>query len=444
MQVYFKAIRLVLCSMLLGSLVVTTAWFVPQAGAQETVPESNDDGTVRYVSPSEARESDIVQRARDTGRTVEQVRQIALFEDAFRAYRSVLRTRYDDRIAGSWIEYEPVPKGYVRFVQEVPSEAIAALETFKILDTNNVILLDDGTISLDNHFRRVELSAKALVDLGYTNAEISYNQVEDQLEIRLLLSEDTSAPVVEDLAVAIQQQVNKDRRVAGQDALQDTAATVDTNDLNLLVERGSGPMIVLESAYGRAGEVVEGAERCTSGWSVSGSKGDGILTAGHCDLVSEYWFPGGTPLDIEYVSSVFGSRGDVAYFETLQFPSEAKFYNGYQIRDVTQLQRTKDMRNEEVCFYGRSSNDQRCGYMVEDVGAFAIIEDANGNERTIGNLARVLNPHGITRGGDSGGPWFTYTTAWGTHVGTTENDVFSYFMPVEEAQRELNVTIKTR
>lgn len=439
MQVYFKAIRFVLCGMLLGSLVVTTAWFVPQAGAQEIVPDSDDDVTVRYVSPSEARESDIAQRARDTGQTVEQVRQIRLFEDAFVAYASALFSQYEDQITSVWVQQEPTTKGYVRFVQEVPPDAIAALATFEMLDADNVILLDDGTMSLEDHYRRVPLAADAMVDLGYQNVIVSFDHIEDNLDITLLLPKDTPPPNVDELVPAVQQQLDNKQRVEVQDSLQGAAAIVDTDDLDLVILRGSGPILKLDSVYARGGERVSGAGNCTSGWSVSGSQGDGIITAGHCTL-DEFWFPGGTTFALKHVYSVRDSRGDAGYYRTEQIPSEAEFYDGFQVRDVTNIMPTSAMGNIKVCVYGRSSNDRRCNYEV--VSTYASMRQTGGI--IVNNLARLTNPDRVLGGGDSGGPVYLDTVAWGMHIGRSPTDEFAFFMPVERAQNELNVVVKTR
>ena len=439
MQVYFKAIRLVLCGMLLGSLVVTTTWFVPQAGAQETVPAPNNDVTVKYLSDSEAFEEDVAQRAQDTGVSVEQVRQTMLFERTFAEYTDILFARYEDSIAGIWVEQEPTVKGHIRFVGEIPAEAAAALATFESLNSDNVILMDDGTISLDEQSHRVQLAADVIVDLGYQNAEISSDYIDEKIDIKLLLPEEVNQPDVDDLVNAIQNKLYQDRGTTQDTSLQD-ANTIDEADLELTILRGSGPIVNLDSARG-GNFLREGGRRlCTSGWAVSGPSGDGIITAGHCNNLDQYEVVGGTPFDIDYQYRGYGSSGDVAYYTTSQ-PSEAKFNSSSsRIRDVTGLKSTSSMVGNGLCFYGRFSNDARCGYKVESIDAVIVFPDRT----RIENIVRVTNPPRVITGGDSGGPWYVGTEAWGSHVGRNNLDTYAYFMPVERTQSVLNVTIKTR
>ncbi|NOK58270.1 MAG: hypothetical protein GFH27_549279n76 [Chloroflexi bacterium AL-W] len=212
--------------------------------------ESDREVPERDISDSNGFEQYIAQRARDTGRSVERVHQIVLFENAFDTYRSVLYTQFEDRIAGSWIKYEPVMKGYVRFVHEVPADAVAALAPFEILDSDNVILLDDGTMSFEHHSRRPALVAQALADLGYQNFMTGLDPTDQVIQIEIQLPEGVTPPNTEDLVAAIQQQLNKAQSANQETVLQGRAAIIEVDDIELTILRGDGPMIRFDSAQG--------------------------------------------------------------------------------------------------------------------------------------------------------------------------------------------------
>jgi len=123
-----------------------------------------------------ARAADNALLAQEIDVPVEQVEQAMAFQDAFAAYAEDLRSRYPDQISAVWTEPVPNAKGHIEFIKAVPSEVTAELETLGFLNPTNVILTGEGLIMLADHYRRAELAATALQDLGYQNFITFFDQ----------------------------------------------------------------------------------------------------------------------------------------------------------------------------------------------------------------------------------------------------------------------------
>ena len=135
---------------------------------------------------------------------------------------------------------------------------------------------------------------------------------------------------------------------------------------------------------------------------------------------------------------VWGDEGDAEYHTTAH-EERAEFYaNATTIRDVSGKKATSDMVvGQLVCRYGRSSNLMTCNHEVNLLNA--VTYDPN-CPCFIRNLVRATNPSSAY--GDSGGPYFRGYTAWGIHHGKTSSS--TYFMPIEEVEDALDVTLKTK
>ena len=81
-------------------------------------------------------------------------------------------------------------------------------------------------------------------------------------------------------------------------------------ELALTVLRGSGPFITLQHSRGGNWLLSDGEYACTSGWSVEGDDGDGIITAGHCDDMDEFEEPDVDPYSVTHIAGVQGDDGD--------------------------------------------------------------------------------------------------------------------------------------
>ena len=239
------------------------------------------------------------------------------------------------------------------------------------------------------------------------------------------------------IAGAVQQKVLADAIPSGEVLLQARAATVDPLDIDLTVIQGSGPLVTLQ--HSRGGNLLrdDGIGECTSGWSVRGPNGDGILTAAHCSGLNQFVQPGVSLYSMVWRSQRRDFRGDVEYHTTSHWELAEFYANSTSIRDVTGIRPTGSMVGNSVCVYGRFSNVRTCNHTVEAVGVSLVFD---GSVLT-GNLVRVSGA--TTIGGDSGGGWSWNNTAWGIHTGIDGSDN-AYFTPVQAAQSALGVTIMTK
>ncbi|MCG8349907.1 MAG: S1 family peptidase [Chloroflexales bacterium] len=331
----------------------------------------------------------------------------------------------------------------MRFVDQVTSEAITEIqsESADLLNLDNVILIGQGMISMADHQRRAELTAYALEDLGYQNFITFFDVSNEVIQIELQMPEGSPQPEMAGLVEAVQTRLQAEQNQGVVSQLQGRAAIIETRDLKLTMLTGSGPIVekqcMSEIGCARGGNWLhdDGVRECTSGWSVSGPAGDGIITAGHCTGLNQFEEGRGNIFSMNYQYQEYGLGGDVEYHTTAEEEVPEFFIEESAMRLVVDIKTTNSMVGNSVCFYGRSSNTRTCNHVVEDVG---VTVKAN-NEVLVGNLARASNSSAI--GGDSGGGWSMYNSAWGVHHGIDASSN-GYFTPVEEAQNALGVTIK--
>ncbi|MCH7697723.1 MAG: hypothetical protein IH865_02110 [Chloroflexi bacterium] len=400
-------------------LLIVSLLFVTTAFGRQIEPD------VVRQDESAAQAADIALLASETGLPVESVEDAIAFQQAFAKYADELIIRFPDQISVAWMEPVPNTRGHIQFTGEVPSEVISELKGQGLLDANNVVLTGGGMISMADHARRAELAGKALVDEGYRNFLTFFDPIDKVIRIELKLPEGTAQPSKLDVLGAVQ------NRVRAQ--LQGRAATVDASGLELTVITGSGPIITNHHSRGGNWLRDDGVRECTSGWSVSGPNGDGIITAAHCGGLNQFEQADGLVYGTTYRDQEWGDLGDVEYHTTFHVELAEFYATSSSIRDVNSI-KTSTMLGGSVCVYGRSSNSRNCNHTVEAVGVCVqwVL--------WVCNLARTDNVSTI--GGDSGGGWSWGTEAWGVHKGIANGK--SYFTPVTGAQAALNVTIKTK
>jgi len=158
---------------------------------------------------------------------------------------------------------------------------------------------------------------------------------------------------------------------------------------------------------------------CTSGFSVRNSSGTkGILTAGHCSNSISY---SGTNLPIQ--SEAYYGAYDVQWHTAPGFTVKNWAYDGIaggttpNYRTITASKnRANQAINEFVCKYGKVTA-YGCGYII----------DKNFQPNYVPNgLPTFMRVHrdgvDLCEGGDSGGPWYSGSTAYGIMSGQLTND----------------------
>ena len=90
-----------------------------------------------------------------------------------------------------------------------------------------------------------------------------------------------------------------------------------------------------------------------------------------------------------------------------------------------------------MCFYGRNSNSQDCSLSIEDVSQ-TCVNNGVANDRLV-----MMNNAGVAVPGDSGGPWFFGTKAYGISKGFCFPDFPNRvsFSSVSRVVEALNVEI---
>ncbi len=410
---------------------------LPEASAENV--EAADQLEIVYQDEATALAADTALLAEQSGNPFDSVDKSVRSKRAFADYAEELSLRYPDQISSIYTNPVPQKGGYIQFVGIVPEEVIREIEERELgdLDFSDVVIAGGGMVPLAQHYHHAELTAEAMADVGYRNLVAFYDPIEQVVRVEIKLPEDVDAPSSTQILDLVQ------NRAATEQALGDdgtvTAVTVQDFALEIVVIRGTGPMVVPESGRGGNWLQDEGVNRCTSGWAVNGNLGGGIVTAGHCSGLDDLVVPGNGLLSTQWRRQIYGSGGDVEY-HTVSGQVSAEFYaNATSVRDVTGIAFTGAMPNGDVCIYGRQTNRRQC-VSVEAVNIIAI-DDRN---TRVTNLARTT-PISSTDG-DSGGGWSYGSTAWGVHHGSGRGDNLNkgYFTPIDQTVAVLNVSILTK
>jgi hypothetical protein len=259
--------------------------------------------------------------AEQTGLPVDEVKRALAFQDAFTIYgMTELLPRYENQISAIWVDPVPATRGYVQFVAEIPQQAVSAAAQRGL----DLAFTGGGEISMAEHDRRSELAAEALIAAGYRNF-IAYSDRQNKvIMVELHLPEGSPQPNAAELVDLVQHHVSATQS----HSLVGRAAEIRPSDLELIVIRGSGPIIDLHHSRGgnRVRGSTPGSSVCTSGWSVSGNNGDGIITAGHCNGLNTFVEANGNTYGMNMQVQALNSLGDVEYHTTPTHTDLAEFY----------------------------------------------------------------------------------------------------------------------
>jgi hypothetical protein len=172
---------------------------------------------------------------------------------------------------------------------------------------------------------------------------------------------------------------------------------------------------------------------CTVGFSTRTTTGGqrGIATAGHCQPSQSY---AGNNLPFQ-TQDVQGNQdvqwhslpGNVTAVPKVQDASGTRFVRSTRGR-ATQS------NGAMVCGYGKTLG-YRCGTIIRNDWAPSYITNASPTFMVVHNF----NGADMGNGGDSGGPWYVGTEAWGIHSGTIE-DIDAIYMAVNYIS-SLNIAI---
>jgi hypothetical protein len=196
------------------------------------------------------------------------------------------------------------------------------------------------------------------------------------------------------------------------------------------------------SAFGGWDMRSSGVALCTSGFSVAhnSSGTTGVTTAGHCTGINELDHSG-TIHNLTMQNQHRGQWGDIEWHtspvsEPAQFLAD-QFGN---IRNVNAIEGPAGMTiGEPVCFWGQWSHAIDCTLEIADTSV-SCTNNGVFNDRLV-----RMNGLGVAIDGDSGGPFFYGTKAFGALKGGCQPDfpnklTFSAAHLYDEA---MNVTVRT-
>lgn len=390
----------------LTTLVAATGW----------ADELDTDGSRGVVKKDTfaALEADIALLAQGKGLKKEDVAKTLEFQESFLEYVQNLEARYPDQLSRIWLDPAPGNRAFIQFTEGIPFET----------PPKNVHLIGHGIISRQEHAYRAELAADAMKAEGYRNFLTFFDARSGKIRIEMAVEEASPEPDHQKVFDLVQDRVWRDQTLSGK-ALVATPA-----DIDLRVVRKSGPIYTMEFSRGGLWLRDGGVNECTSGWSVSGPNGNGIITAAHCTGLDTI---GISNHNLTFRDQERGN-GDVEYHTTDGVELAEFWAASNDLRDVKSTKQTIWMLpGNSVCVYGRSSNVRDCTHTIEATGVTATFTDGV----TVSKLVRASGDSTI--GGDSGGGWSWSTKAWGVHAGS--NGVDSYFTPIRRAEIELNVDV---
>ncbi|HEX5869528.1 MAG TPA: S1 family peptidase, partial [Longimicrobium sp.] len=166
---------------------------------------------------------------------------------------------------------------------------------------------------------------------------------------------------------------------------------------------------------------------CTSGFTVRNSAGTrGVSTAGHCGNSQTL---GGVALTFR--GEAYSGSYDVQWHNASghTYPNTIKVSTGTRAITATRS-RTSQTVGSQVCKQGRTT-----GYTCGTISTISYC--ASGACTWVRVAGNGVN---LSEGGDSGGPWFSGNTAYGSHTYGIGND--SAYMPVNYFSG-ISVTIAT-
>lgn len=314
--------------------------------------------------------------ASEQGVTVEEALRRLTLQDAIGDLDAELALNEQATFAGLWIQHAPQYRVIVQFTQD-------GEETIKPY-------IENGPLAELVELRTAKLT---LVEL-----EASQDAAMDEIH-DLGIRADSGIDVYENrVEVYVTDQTPLDV------ALQTTNTSLHNAIVVLTVDELSNP-----EADIYAGRPLS---TCTTGYSVQNSSGTkGITTAAHCGNSQSY---NGTALTFR--AELYTGEYDVQWHTGSGLTYRPWAYDGLydtqtpQFRIITGTRsRTNQALDEYVCKYGKTTG-YTCGY----------IKDKNYRSSSPSNATatyiRVSNPGvNLSEGGDSGGPWYRGSIAYGIH-----------------------------
>lgn len=390
----------VLGSVLLVLFLAFLAAAAPSAAQTEAVP--GDDPLVQ----------DAAQYAATYEVDLEEALRRLRLQPAIGKLEAELAAREPATFAGIWIQHSPdyrmivqhTPGGAARFRGRIEAKSLGELAGD----------LEQRTVRLSlKRLQAIQAAAHRVAKQQGILAESLINVAENRVELR------TTAPG--ELTKALGTAARTSKRAADLGLMENVEVVA--------VEKLSGPQ-----AYVTGGLPVI---RCTTGFAVQSGGTLGVTTAGHCDNTQQHY-----GLSLPFAGEAWYGSSDIQWNTAPDLFVTNRIFDGvndsttpyYRFITATKS-RDEQVVGEFVCKYGVTTG-QTCGTI--DSKTF-LPRNENGEDLVPGATPTYIHVTGgsvnLSEGGDSGGPWFSGSTAYGTHVGGgpgsggTLND--SFYMAID-------------
>lgn len=229
-------------------------------------------------------------------------------------------------------------------------------------------------------------------------------------------------------------------RNMSQAAIQDAVGALLPASVGLDVEEVTSSPSLDAATRGGTAAVRSGRTQasCTFAFTVRQGSSWGVLTAGHCSNDLDYLDPvTGRTRNATFEEEHIGYYGDFAWYSVSGTASDRFHISRTGSLQVTSVKAWQSIAiGDYYCHYGQRSNKTRCGTVHGTNLCFQ-------GDTSSCNQVRISGATPAAQGGDSGGPWYSGSTAVGIYKGrwTTAWGVMHYFTPVDIAADDLGVEV---
>lgn len=381
------------------------------AGTPAAASGSSSSTEFSTNGPSEDDFSTLQTMANEDGISLEEAVRRYAWQDEFAIRATLLEEMYPTLFSYATITHGASPKAYVHFKSEIPP---SAYQHFTGIEVVNVSLQRNYGLSAGDIRDQVTSSHQVASQQSTRNMATSFD-----LDARTVVVEVNTSGLNESDSAELLDSV--------QGAVEEVATvTVEVDEAPTLAGDGEA------SVYGGARLERSGSSSlsCSTAFNVKKDGVSGILTAGHCDS-TPYTVEntsGGTEWAATNKGSHQGWWGDFRWLTTTQTETTS-FYTAWSTR-ATLKSVANPVDNQRLCRFGHKTG-RSCSAYVADTYLCRTID--------LNYLCHLVRMDRDTADkGDSGGPWFSGSTAYGVHTGQVgtifgSRDVFSRMTYVDEA-----------
>ncbi|WP_018348736.1 hypothetical protein [Longispora albida] len=399
--------------LLVAATVLTTGAFATVAAGNPAAAGPSGPGTGAEAGQDSLTDLKLLAKAR--GWTLQQAREHRELSDRFGELQARVATDRPALYAGARLAGTPdgAPSLFVKGKADEHIRSLIGTAGFPVELAEDRpyswLELEDRSIKLNEH----------LITLGYSDIVTAVDETTSTVEA--VVTRKPGAPSkAEDVGPQLPAALQNGVRIT----LTDTDVAAD------------------ESAFGGMWVRKDGANNCTSGWSVRRiSDGlTGVTTAGHCDGIDEIVHPGVGTHPLYHRAEHRGQYGDVEWKTSPAAEPDDFYATASEVRDVAALEARANITvGEAVCVYGRSSNSRDCSHTVMRTSISCT------NNGVFNNRLVAMNAKRTTIGGDSGGGWSFNNTAYGSHKGgcTVDGATRNVFSVADLYDEALGVRVRT-